>query len=122
MESPAETILYVGNVAKSAEIYSQILGTPALQLSEGFALFKPDAGGLLGLWQRDVVDPPATSPGGVELAFAVQDAASVERYHALWSAHGLEIIQAPRQMVFGLTFTARDPDGHRLRVFHPTAG
>ena len=28
-------------------------------------------------------------------------------------------LQAPTRMDFGLTFTASDPDGHRLRVFSP---
>jgi hypothetical protein len=29
------------------------------------------------------------------------------------------VIQPPTQMDFGLTMTAADPDGHRLRVFVP---
>jgi hypothetical protein len=32
---------------------------------------------------------------------------------------GLRIIQEPVKMDFGFTFTAADPDGHRLRVFAP---
>ncbi len=31
---------------------------------------------------------------------------------------GVEIIQPPMEADFGRTFTAVDPDGHRLRVFH----
>ena len=33
---------------------------------------------------------------------------------------GLRIIQEPTKMDFGFTFTAADPDGHRLRVFNPS--
>jgi hypothetical protein len=29
------------------------------------------------------------------------------------------ILQPPTEMDFGRTFTAADPDGHRLRVFKP---
>ena len=34
-----------------------------------------------------------------------------------WAKRGLEIIQRPTEMEFGLTFVALDPDGHRLRVY-----
>lgn len=43
----------------------------------------------------------------------------VRALHAAWCARGLSILQAPVAMDFGLTFTAADPDGHRLRVFAP---
>jgi predicted enzyme related to lactoylglutathione lyase len=36
-----------------------------------------------------------------------------------WKLLGLDIIQEPTKMDFGFTFTAADPDGHRLRVFAP---
>jgi predicted enzyme related to lactoylglutathione lyase len=32
---------------------------------------------------------------------------------------GVAIAQKPVEMDFGYTFTALDPDGHRLRVFAP---
>lgn len=34
---------------------------------------------------------------------------------------GLPMLQTPTTMDFGYTFTATDPDGHRLRVFSPAA-
>ena len=41
--------------------------------------------------------------------------------HATWVAKGLAVIQTPTDMDFGHTFVALDPDGHRLRVFAPSA-
>ena len=35
-------------------------------------------------------------------------------------ARGLTIAQPPTDMEFGRTFTALDPDGHRLRVYWPS--
>ena len=47
---------------------------------------------------------------------------AVRACHARWQGLGVPVIQAPTEMDFGLTFTALDPDGHRLRVFAPHAG
>ena len=51
-----------------------------------------------------------------EVAFIAND---VDATHAEWLAKGTTILQGPTDMDFGRTFTAADPDGHRLRVFKP---
>lgn len=56
-----------------------------------------------------------------ELAFPVQDDASLERCHADCARQGMPIAQPPTRMDFEYTFVALDPDGHRLRVFAPSA-
>lgn len=43
--------------------------------------------------------------------------AKVEGTHAVWQAKGATIALAPRDLDFGRSFVALDPDGHRLRVF-----
>lgn len=50
---------------------------------------------------------------------ASASAATVDHLHARWSAAGITIEQAPFTAVFGRTFVALDPDGHRLRVCTP---
>ncbi len=55
----------------------------------------------------------------VVLCFAVQDDAAVASSLETWKNLGLKIIQQPTKMDFGLTFTAEDPDGNRLRLFAP---
>ena len=73
-----------------------------------------------GLWQREGVAPAVTAaPGSVELAAALADEAALRDCWARWRGLGVEVIQPPTQMDFGLTMTAADPDGHRLRVFVP---
>ena len=112
-------LLHVDSPAASAAFYADLLGRPPVEASPTFAMFKAGDGLMLGLWSRHTVEPAATMPGGSEIAFTVADEAAVRGLHADWSARGLTILQPPTAMDFGHTFVARDPDGHRLRVFAP---
>lgn len=122
MRDPNFVILYVRDAAASASFYAGLLGHPALESAPTFAMFALEHGTMLGLWTADGVSPAATPAGGSELAFTVDDAEAVRAAHDDWSARGLQIVQRPTDMDFGFTFTALDPDGHRLRVFAPRAG
>jgi catechol 2,3-dioxygenase-like lactoylglutathione lyase family enzyme len=120
MLEPNFLILYVDSPANSAAFYEQLLGRKPLDASPGFVLFALDNGLKLGLWARSAVQPQANvRGGGHELCFAVKDDAGVDQLHSLWRELGLPIAQSPTRMDFGYTFTALDPDEHRLRVFAP---
>lgn len=121
MQDPNFILLYVNDPQASARFYADLLGKPAIEASPTFAMFPLANGTMLGLWKRDTVQPAASGqPGAGELAFAVEGGRDeVTRRHAEWKAKGLEMLQAPTTMDFGFTFTAQDPDGHRLRVFAP---
>jgi predicted lactoylglutathione lyase len=56
----------------------------------------------------------------MEILFAVKSKQEVEALLKDWTALGLKIVQQPTQMDFGYTFTAADPDGHRLRAYLPS--
>jgi catechol 2,3-dioxygenase-like lactoylglutathione lyase family enzyme len=115
-------ILYVENPPASAAFYADLLGRPVVQTSPDFAVLPLSDGVMLGLWSRKTVEPAAVAQaGGGEVAFRVEDAMAARTMFADWKKRGLNIIQEPVQMDFGLTFTAADPDGHRLRVFVPRA-
>lgn len=114
-------LLYVESPPKSEAFYAQILGRPSIESSPTFVMFAMPSGVMLGLWGRDGVKPAATPPGGSDFAFALEGSAAVDTLHDEWRAKGVKIIQAPVAMDFGYTFTALDPDGHRLRVFAPGA-
>lgn len=112
-------ILYVDNPAASATFYADLLGQVPAEQSPTFAMFPLPSGIGLGLWSRHTVAPAAAvSGGGAEIAFMAMD---VDAIHADWSAKGISIAQPPTELDFGRTFVALDPDGHRLRVFAPTA-
>ncbi|MBI3885323.1 MAG: VOC family protein [Opitutae bacterium] len=120
---PNFIILYVESPSASAAFYAALLGRPPVESSPNFAMFSLTGGVMLGLWARHDVEPAAVAAGGgAEIGFVVGDRATVEARHAEWQARGLRILQVPVAMDFGYTFTAADPDGHRLRVFVPAAG
>lgn len=118
-------LLYVENPRRSAGLYDRLLGaSPVIppQADTDFVMYALPNGLILGLWARAHVSPDPTMPGGAEVSFTEPDEAAVHARHAEWRALGLDIIQPPTHLDFGFTFTARDPDGHRLRVFAPPPG
>ncbi|WP_028606058.1 VOC family protein [Ottowia thiooxydans] len=117
MSHPNFVILYVNNPESSARFYERLLGCAPIEASHSFAMFKLDSGMLLGLWSRHTVEPAAGIGSGTELVFAKDSVKAVDATHADWAARGLPVLQTPREMEFGYTFTAADPDGHRLRVY-----
>jgi predicted enzyme related to lactoylglutathione lyase len=119
MNAPG-TLLYVESPAASARLYGALLGQAPAESSPNFVLFRLEGGVALGLWARHDVQPGATASGGTELCFSVEGKEAVRAAHADFQARGLRIIQPPVELDFGFTFTALDPDGHRLRVFAPS--
>jgi catechol 2,3-dioxygenase-like lactoylglutathione lyase family enzyme len=117
MFEPHIIILYVKNVPASAEFYAGLLGKPPVESSPNFAMFTLSSGMNLGLWAAHDAQPkPKAAGGGAELALTVPDKGAVSALHAEWAKRGAAIAQPPVEMDFGYTFTATDPDGHRLRV------
>ena len=114
-------ILYVADPAQSEAFYAKILGRSAVESSPTFVMFAMSSGLTLGLWGRSGVKPAANAPGGGEIAFAVADNAALDARCAEWREKDIPIVQPPTDMDFGRTFVALDPDGHRLRVFAPSA-
>ena len=113
-------LLYVDKPEASAAFYAGLLGKPIVSSSPNFAILPLRDGVMLGLWAAPDVKPEVTAPpGGAEIAFSVADANAVRTLHEEWIMRGLTILQTPTKMSFGLTFTALDPDGHRIRVFAP---
>ena len=114
-------LLYVEEVARSAEFYSRLLEKPIV---ESLGHFRDDSGGarahagpLAARWSRAERD--GQSRRG-EIAVTLADAAAVDAAHARWSAQA-PIAQPPTKLDFGYTFVALDPDGHRVRVFAPAS-
>lgn len=119
MPTPTYTILYVADPQASARLYGKLLDADHLDSAPNFVLFPLENGRMLGLWAKSDAVPAADFHGsGSELAFRVGTDAEVDALHDTWRREaGLRILQAPTRVDFGYTFTAADPDGHRLRVF-----
>jgi catechol 2,3-dioxygenase-like lactoylglutathione lyase family enzyme len=110
-------LLAVASPRKSAELYSKILGAQPVNASDTFVLYALPSGLKIGLWVKDEMEPMTGRPDGLDISFGEPDKAAVSATYAAWKALGLKILQEPVDMDFGFTFTAADPDGHRLRVF-----
>lgn len=112
------SILYVGNVGESVAFYEKILGLKPVSASPGFAVFVMPSGNKLGLWlSSDVKPQPEASRGGSEIGIAVDSDDEVDATASTWHQSGTVIAQEPETLPFGRTFTALDPDGHRVRVY-----
>ena len=118
--NPNFILAYVADAARSAVLYEKLLGSKPVESSPNWAMFAFSNGLALGLWARHEVEPRATLPGGTEIGFPVSSDEAVALTRNAWEKLGLTILQEPTRMDFGLTFTAADPDGHRLRVFAPS--
>lgn len=118
MSEPSLFILYVDNPAASKDFYQDLLGLNLVESSPTFVMFSLASGVMLALWSKHTVEPKVGQiAASGEYAISVESDAMVEEYHQRWSSKGITIIQPPQTMDFGYTFTATDPDGHRLRVF-----
>lgn len=121
-QQPNFILLYVASPIESAALYARILGRSPIESSPTFAMFALDSGLKLGLWARHTVAPTveaAAGPACGELAFAQASIQAVDDLYQAWRDMGLHMVRSPTVMDFGYTFTATDPDGHRLRVFAP---
>ncbi|MCB8823101.1 VOC family protein [Microvirga rosea] len=122
MSQPHFILLFVDRPEASASFYGGLLDKTPVELSPTFALFALAPGLMLGLWSRHTAAPAVTAPPGAsEVAFTVADEAAVRATYEAWRQRGVAILQPPEVVDFGVTFTASDPDGHRLRVFAPDA-
>lgn len=110
-------LLAVADVPRSEAFYTSLLGVKPVENSPTFVLYVLANGMKLGLWLDSEIVPTTRAPGGVEVTFSEDNDDAVTATHADWAAKGATILQAPTKMDFGFTFTAEDPDGHRLRVF-----
>lgn len=118
---PTYIILAVDNPLVSAAFYETVLGTAPLEAQATFALFRMNAATMLGLWSNKTIEPPvAVAAGSAELCFTLESREAVDTCHDRWKALAMPILQAPVEADFGYTVTAADPDGHRLRAFHPS--
>lgn len=120
MSKPVMLILYVKQVKTSVHFYQEILECSPTENHPNFAMFQINDGLMLGLWAKHEMQPTTTAqPGASELDLIAQSNAIVDTTHALWTNKGISIVMPPTQLDFGYNFVAVDPDGHRVRVFHP---
>lgn len=120
MRAPNLVLLYVADPARSADFYEKLFEQAPAAKFPTYAAFAFPGGLQLGLWSTQAKNFVSGGSGHrSEIAFMLDDEEQVRQLHAAWEKRGVTIEQAPHQAVFGLTFVATDPDGHRIRVCLP---
>lgn len=120
MPAPNLVLLYVADPAKSADFYEKLFETAPTAKFPTYAAFAFPSGLQLGLWSTQAKNFVSGGSGHrSELAFMLDDEKQVRHWHDTWQQRGVTIEQPPHKAVFGLTFVATDPDGHRIRVCLP---
>lgn len=113
-------VLYVENPAHSSHFYENVFCKAPSASFPNYVAFELLNGLNLGLWSTKAANFVSGGTGHrAEIAFMVADDAAVDQVYRQWVTAGVRIEQKPHMAVFGRTFVALDPDGHRLRVCTP---
>ncbi|MGP9827384.1 VOC family protein [Ectopseudomonas khazarica] len=117
MNRPNLLVLYVADPLRSSAFYRQLLQQAPSSEFPSYVSFALNDQLHLGLWSEQADNFQSSGSGHrSEFGYLVEREADVERLYARWRALGVEIEQPLARAVFGPTFVALDPDGHRLRV------
>lgn len=120
MLTPNLLLFYVKNPLESAVFYENIFSRKPLASFPTYVAFSFENGLMFSLWSMQAEDFASGGSGHrSELAFMVDDEDMVRELRSRWGELGVTIEQDLQEAVFGLTFVALDPDGHRIRVCMP---
>lgn len=122
MLTPNLILLYVDDPEQSAAFYAKLFDHPPSVVYPTYAAFEFDNGLNFALWSTQAADFVSGGAGHrAEIAFMVPKPDTVQTLYDRWQAADVTIEQPIHEAVFGLTFVALDPDGHRIRVCIPDA-
>ncbi|MBI5447252.1 MAG: VOC family protein [Gammaproteobacteria bacterium] len=120
MLNPNLILFYVKNPSESASFYEKIFEQQPVAAFPNYVAFTFPNGFTFSLWSTQAKNFVSAGTGNrSELAFMVSDENEVRRLRKHWGEWGVIIEQDLHEAVFGLTFVALDPDGHRIRVCIP---
>lgn len=117
---PNLLLLYVHNPMESASFYEKLFKTKPVASFPTYVAFTFANGFTLSLWSTQAQNFVSGGQGHrSEVAFMVPSEDQVKTLRNEWKNLGVQIEQDLHEAVFGLTFVALDPDGHRIRVCMP---
>lgn len=120
MLAPNLLLLYVQNPIESAVFYEKIFKTTPVASFPTYVAFSFTNGFTFSLWSTQASNFISGGQGHrSELAFMVPNEEQVRTLRNEWKELSVQIEQDLHEAVFGLTFVALDPDGHRIRVCIP---
>ncbi|MBS0635547.1 MAG: VOC family protein [Verrucomicrobia bacterium] len=108
-------LLFVESPQESCEFYKKLLQREPLEASPTFCLFQFDNGIQLGCWSRHTAEPKVVAtPSTAEICFSADE---IDKAFEVMKKENIPMLQDITDMDFGRTFVARDPDGHRIRIY-----
>lgn len=117
---PNLLLFYVQNPLASALFYEKIFSLKPIASFPTYVAFTFENGFTFSLWSTQATDFVSDGVGHrAEISFMVKNEELVRKLRKQWSEMGVTIEQDLHEAVFGLTFVALDPDGHRIRVCMP---
>lgn len=117
---PNLLLFYAKDPIESSLFYERIFNQKPVAAFPSYVAFTFSNGLTFSLWSTSAKDFVSSGSGHrSEIAFMVSEESEVRRLHAAWAQMGAVIEQDLYEAVFGLTFVALDPDGHRIRVCMP---
>ncbi|MBA2654862.1 MAG: glyoxalase [Gammaproteobacteria bacterium] len=117
---PNLLLFYVQNPLESALFYEKIFSRKPVASFPTYVAFAFENGLTFSLWSTQAKNFVSGGAGHrSELSFMVKDEQTVNELRKQWGEFGMVIEQELHEAVFGLTFVALDPDGHRIRVCIP---
>lgn len=120
MLTPNLLLFYVENPQQSAFFYEKIFKLKPIASYPTYVAFTFENGLTFSLWSKRAENFTTAGIGHrCELSFMAKDEQSVRDLRQQWGVLGVTIEQELHEAVFGLTFVALDPDGHRIRVCIP---
>lgn len=120
MCNPNLVLFYVNNPLESGVFYEKLFEQKPLAAFPTYVAFTFSNGFTFSLWSTQAKDFVSEGCGcRSELAFMVPTEDEVRSLYDRWKKLGVRLEQDLHEAVFGLTFVALDPDGHRVRVCMP---
>ncbi len=117
MQIPNLMLFYVKNPLDSALFYEKIFASNPVAAHPSYVAFSFENGFHFSLWSTQATNFVSDGTGHrSELAFMLHDEQTLHDTYKRWREHGVPLEQDLHEAVFGLTFVALDPDGHRIRV------
>ena len=108
---------------ESALFYEKIFSLKPIATFPTYVAFSFENGFTFSLWSIHAENFLSDGTGHrAELAFMVENEQMVRMLRKKWGEFNIHIEQDLHEAVFGLTFVAQDPDGHRIRVCMPDKG
>jgi predicted enzyme related to lactoylglutathione lyase len=112
-------MLLVNDVPSARAFYTEKLGLEVIEefSSDEFVMLRSRSGGT-NLALQDATKETYGVPmghGGIIPGFEVEDA---DALYQQWKAESIEVVGEVMDIGAGRSFTARDPDGHYIQVYH----